>query len=148
MRTSQKTSFTRFSSPLVSINLPYLIALVEIWLTFQPKGEIKSVEIPKDKETKKHKGFAFIEFEEVEDPIHAIDNMHESQLYGKVIKVQKARKDLGAKHKAVWEEKDYEEKYGTIEDRMKAKNEALKNGPHGDKNGEGAMDALEKEARI
>jgi hypothetical protein len=74
--------------------------------------------------------------------------MHESQLYGRVIKVQKARKDLGAKHRAVWEEKDYEKKYGTIEDRMKAKHEALKNGPHGDGNNGGAMDALEKEARI
>ena len=77
--------------------------------------------------------------------------MHESQLYGRVIKVQKARKDTGAKHKAVWEEKGYEQKYGTIEDRMKAKHEALRKGPHGDMNndaGAGAMDALEKEAQI
>jgi hypothetical protein len=71
-------------------------------------------------------------------------------LFGRVIKVQKARKDLGAKHKAVWEEKDYESKFGTIEDRMKSKHEALRNGPHGDGNNDrsGAMDALEKEALI
>jgi peptidyl-prolyl isomerase E (cyclophilin E) len=68
--------------------------LYSVFLTF---GEIKTVEIPKDRETKKHKGFAFIEFEDEEDPVHAIDNMHESQLFGRIIKVQKARKDTAGK---------------------------------------------------
>jgi len=113
-------------------------------------GEIKSVEIPRDKETKQHKGFGFVEFEEEEDSVHAIDNMHESVVFGKVIKVQKARKDYGAKHKAVWEDKDYDQKYGTIDERLKAKQEAMRDGPGGytPSNDVGAMEALEKEAMI
>ena len=34
-----------------------------------------------------HRGFAFIEFEEEEDTLAAIDNMHLSELFGRVIKV-------------------------------------------------------------
>lgn len=57
--------------------------------------------------------------------------MHESLVFGKVIKVQRARKDYGAKHKAVWEDKDYDQKYGTAEERLKARQEMMKDGPHG-----------------
>jgi peptidyl-prolyl isomerase E (cyclophilin E) len=38
-----------------------------------------------------HKGFGFVEYELPEDCEEAIDNMHLSELYGKVIKVQLAK---------------------------------------------------------
>lgn len=108
------------------------------------------MEIPKDKDSKQHKGFGFVEFEEEEDAAHAMDNMHESLVFGKVIKVQKARKDYGAKHKAVWEDKDYDQKYGTVDERLKARQETTRDGQLGQipSNDIGAMEALEKEAMI
>lgn len=37
-----------------------------------------------------HKGFAFIEFEDSDDALAAIENMHQSELFGKVIRVNLA----------------------------------------------------------
>ena len=42
---------------------------------FTPFGEIVDVQIPLDYETGKHRGFAFVEFENAEDAADAIDNM-------------------------------------------------------------------------
>lgn len=70
------------------------------------------MDIPRDRETKRHKGYGFIEFEDEEDPPHAIDNMHEAELFGKIIKVQKARKMAGPRNKAIWDDKEYQKKYG------------------------------------
>ena len=38
-----------------------------------------------------HKGYGFIQYEEIEDCDAAIDNMHLAELNGKVIKVNKAK---------------------------------------------------------
>lgn len=59
--------------------------------------------------TDPHKGFAHVEFALAEDAREAIDNMDQSELYGRVIRVNQAKpqKDasegLGSK-KAVWEQ--------------------------------------------
>lgn len=42
---------------------------------FVPFGDLIDVQIPLDYETEKHRGFAFIEFENAEDAAAAIDNM-------------------------------------------------------------------------
>lgn len=42
---------------------------------FIPFGDIIDVNMPLDYQTEKHRGFAFIEYEEAEDAIAAIDNM-------------------------------------------------------------------------
>lgn len=47
---------------------------------FIPFGEIKDVNIPLDNTTGKHRGFAFVDFEDKEDAAGAIDNMHNSEL--------------------------------------------------------------------
>lgn len=39
----------------------------------------------------KHKGYGFVEYELPEDCQAAIDNMHMSEIYGRVIKVQLAK---------------------------------------------------------
>eukprot|EP00435_Cladocopium_sp_Y103_P053186 s200_g17.t1 len=54
-------------------------------------GELKTVEIPLDLKTGKHRGFGFVEFMELDDAQDAIDNMHHAELYGRVIKVNLAR---------------------------------------------------------
>eukprot|EP00922_Rhytidocystis_sp_ex-Travisia-forbesii_P059446 GHVS01088153.1.p1 GENE.GHVS01088153.1~~GHVS01088153.1.p1 ORF type:complete len:191 (+),score=55.48 GHVS01088153.1:109-681(+) len=54
-------------------------------------GDIKLVEIPTEKQTGKHRGFAFIEFEEEVDASEAVFNMNMSELQGRTIKVNIAK---------------------------------------------------------
>lgn len=54
---------------------------------FVPFGDLVDVQIPLDYETEKHRGFAFIEFENAEDAAAAIDNMNDSELFGRTIRV-------------------------------------------------------------
>ena len=41
----------------------------------------------------KHRGFAFVQFEEKEDAKEAIDNMNNAELFGRVLKVNIAKPD-------------------------------------------------------
>ena len=79
--------------------------------TFLPFGEIVDVTIPKPElpsSTDPHRGFGYIEFEIPGDAEEAIDNMDQSELFGRVIRVAAAKpqKDsnegLGSRT-AVWE---------------------------------------------
>lgn len=54
---------------------------------FLPFGELKDVNIPLDHATGKNRGFGFVEYEEKEDAATAIDNMHNAELFGRVLKV-------------------------------------------------------------
>lgn len=78
---------------------------------FLPFGEIVDVTIPKpDLPSSKdpHRGFGYVEFETAGDAKEAIDNMDQSEFFGRVIKVAPAKpqKDsnegLGSKT-AIWE---------------------------------------------
>lgn len=77
---------------------------------FLPFGEIVDVTLPKPElpsSTDPHRGFGYVEFELPGDAQEAIDNMDQSELFGKVIKVAAAKpqKDsnegLGSKQ-AIW----------------------------------------------
>ena len=57
---------------------------------FIPFGEIIECNIPLDNATGKHRGFGFVEYEEKEDAADAIDNMHNSDLYGRCEHCQKS----------------------------------------------------------
>jgi RNA recognition motif-containing protein len=79
---------------------------------FLPFGEIVDVSMPKPElpsSPEPHRGFGYVEFELVGDAREAIDNMDQSELFGRVIKVAHAKpqKDttegLGSKT-AVWEQ--------------------------------------------
>ena len=79
---------------------------------FLPFGEIADVTLPKPElpsSTDPHRGFGYVEFELPGDAKEAIDNMDQSELFGRVIKVAQAKpqKDsnegLGSKT-AVWEQ--------------------------------------------
>eukprot|EP00927_Polykrikos_kofoidii_P053092 TRINITY_DN47279_c0_g1_i1.p1 TRINITY_DN47279_c0_g1~~TRINITY_DN47279_c0_g1_i1.p1 ORF type:complete len:127 (+),score=34.44 TRINITY_DN47279_c0_g1_i1:82-462(+) len=56
-----------------------------------PFGDIKTCEIPLDLKTGKHRGFGFVEFQDAEDAEDAIDNMNDSELYGRTLRVNLAR---------------------------------------------------------
>ncbi len=58
---------------------------------FIPFGDIIDVNLPIDFATQKHRGFAFIEFESADDAMNAIDNMNDSEIFGKTIRVNIAK---------------------------------------------------------
>lgn len=96
---------------------------------FLPFGEIADVTIPKpDLPSSKdpHRGFGYVEFEVVSDAKEAIDNMDQSEFFGRVIKVAPARpqKDsnegLGSKT-AIWETEGWISQHAVSEeDRLAA----------------------------
>mmetsp|Transcript_129374 Transcript_129374/g.258299 ORF Transcript_129374/g.258299 Transcript_129374/m.258299 type:complete len:130 (+) Transcript_129374:50-439(+) len=73
---------------------------------FGPFGDLKSVEIPLDAKTNKHRGFGFVEFMEAEDAKEAIFNRHDSELFGRTIRVNLARAPSGkpseAANRPIW----------------------------------------------
>ncbi|KAL8674716.1 MAG: hypothetical protein Q9168_000874 [Polycauliona sp. 1 TL-2023] len=97
---------------------------------FLPFGEIVDVTLPKpDLPSSKepHRGFGYIEFEVTGDAKEAIDNMDQSEFFGRVLKVAAAKpqKDsnegLGSRT-AVWETEGWIAKHGGVseEDRQAA----------------------------
>lgn len=80
---------------------------------FIPFGEIVEVQLPKadgrKSATDSHRGFAYVEFEDADDALEAVDNMDQSEFFGKILKVSQAKapksadEGLGSK-KAVWEQ--------------------------------------------
>jgi len=84
---------------------------------FIPFGEIADISLPKPEapsSTDLHRGFGYVEFEEAVDAKEAINNMDQSELYGRVIKVAMAKPErksdeagaLGNKI-AIWEQEGY-----------------------------------------
>ncbi len=56
----------------------------------------------------KHKGFGFVEFESPEDAAAALDNMHNSELFGRTIKCNLAKPQAAAsRNKPVWEDEEF-----------------------------------------
>ncbi|CCI39280.1 hypothetical protein ABG067_000468 [Albugo candida] len=78
---------------------------------FVPFGPIKEIQIPSDTDVGASRGFGFVEYEEEDDAIDAIDNMDESELFGQTLRVCVAkanRAELGSE-KPVWAEVDVEQ---------------------------------------
>ncbi|KAJ8903555.1 hypothetical protein NDN08_004659 [Rhodosorus marinus] len=74
---------------------------------FLPFGDIVDVSIPVDAGSQKTRGFGFVQFESAEDAAAAVDNMNDSEVYGRRIRVNYARPLPKAGHgKAVWDATD------------------------------------------
>ena len=82
---------------------------------FVPFGEIVDITLPKPElpsSKDPHRGFGYVEFEVPGDAKEAIDNMDQSELFGRVIKVAPAKphKDSNeglSSKTAVWEQASY-----------------------------------------
>jgi len=79
---------------------------------FIPFGPIVDISLPKPElpsNPDPHRGFGYVEFETIGDAKEAIDNMDQSELFGRVIRVNVAKErqqegeGLGSKT-AVWEQ--------------------------------------------
>ena len=74
-------------------------------------GEVLSVEIPIDATTLVSRGFAFVEFADANDAKDSIDNMDESELFGRTIRVKLSNKrpttQLKDPKQAVWSDPSF-----------------------------------------
>jgi len=72
-------------------NLNYKIQDDELRQVFEEYGEVSSAKVIKDHETGRSRGFGFVEMPDDEEAQNAIDNLHETDLKGKKLIVNKAR---------------------------------------------------------
>lgn len=88
-----------------------------IQAAFIPFGDILDVNIPIDYETSKHRGFAFLEYELPEDAAAAIDNMNESELCGRTIRVNIAKpmKNKEGASRALWNSDEWLQEHAATE---------------------------------
>jgi peptidyl-prolyl isomerase E (cyclophilin E) len=128
---------------------------------FIPFGDLKDVNIPLDHATGKHRGFGFVEFEDKDDAAAAVDNMHNSELFGRVLRVNFAQPakikggDKGWSHQPVWADADKyieelaaEQEFEALEkeQKKKAREAAAKAGAVAPATGDDPMAALEAAA--
>lgn len=106
------TEAARLKSTIYVGGLDQAVTARTLSEAFLPFGEVVDISLPKPEtpsSTDLHRGFGYVEFELASDAAEAIDNMDQSELYGRIIKVAAARpqKDsnegLGSKT-AIWEQ--------------------------------------------
>ncbi|KAF7927181.1 hypothetical protein BELL_0126g00120 [Botrytis elliptica] len=109
------TDQARWKATVYVGGLSHMVTIANLEAAFLPFGEIADVSIPKadgPNSTEPHRGFGYVEFEDPEDTKDAIDNMDQSELFGKVIKVNAAKppknanEGLGSKT-ALWEQEGW-----------------------------------------
>ena len=57
---------------------------------FTPFGEVSSANVITDKDTGRSRGFGFVEMENDQDALRAIEELNETELHGRTIVVKKA----------------------------------------------------------
>ncbi|AFZ52189.1 RNA-binding protein [Cyanobacterium aponinum UTEX 3222] len=72
-------------------NLSYDISENDLQSVFADYGEVKRVYLPLDRETKRKRGFGFVEMSNDDEEIKAIETLDGAQWMGRQIKVNKAK---------------------------------------------------------
>ncbi|GCA76817.1 hypothetical protein MiTe_03668 [Microcystis aeruginosa NIES-2520] len=72
-------------------NLPFEVDQDDVVEVFTEYGKIKRVHLPMDRETKRKRGFAFVEMETPEQESAAIAALDGAQWMGRELKVNQAR---------------------------------------------------------
>lgn len=72
-------------------NLSYRATEGDIRNAFEQFGEVASVQIIKDRETGRSRGFAFVEMPNSDEAKQAIDQLDSSQIAGRPVKINEAR---------------------------------------------------------
>ncbi|TKR77386.1 hypothetical protein L596_018371 [Steinernema carpocapsae] len=121
-------------------------------LAFTTFGEVVAVSIPLDFSTNKHRGFGFVEFELGEDAAAAIDNMHQSELFGKTIRCNFAKPPKATENSSrpVWADDEWLKLYGRGSGQSSGLTEAVVGEDDGeaevDENGEKIAPAVAEDA--
>ncbi len=71
--------------------LSYEVTEEDIWLAFEPFGQVESATIIKDKYSGKSKGFGFVEMPSKAEAQSAIDGLNGTELKGRTLNVNEAR---------------------------------------------------------
>ena len=103
---------SRLKSTIFVGNLDHVVNQNTLHAAFIPFGDIVEVSLPKPElpsSTAPHRGFGYVEFETATDAKEALDNMDQSELYGRTIKVAQAKpqkdQNEGLRSKApIWEQ--------------------------------------------
>mmetsp|Transcript_24171 Transcript_24171/g.67217 ORF Transcript_24171/g.67217 Transcript_24171/m.67217 type:complete len:341 (+) Transcript_24171:150-1172(+) len=85
--------------------LAYDLTEGDLLAVFAQYGEIVDVNLVRDKETKKSKGFAFVAYEDQRSTVLAVDNLSGSRVAGRIIRVEHV--DNYKKKKAEMEGEEY-----------------------------------------
>ncbi|MBD2481204.1 MULTISPECIES: RNA recognition motif domain-containing protein [Planktothrix] len=72
-------------------NLSYDVTQDDLTSVFAEYGSVKRVQLPKDRETGKVRGFAFVEMETEAEEATAIDELDGAEWMGRSMKVNKAK---------------------------------------------------------
>ena len=72
-------------------NLSYEVTEEDLKQAFEAFGEVESVKIIKDKYTNRSKGFGFVEMPDDANAQSAIDDLNDTEIKGRALKVNKAR---------------------------------------------------------
>lgn len=80
--------------------LPFDLTEGDIITVFSQFGEIVDINVPRDRETGKARGFAFIQYEDQRSTVLAVDNMNGGKVLGRTIRVDHCRdyKQKGTKN--------------------------------------------------
>lgn len=106
------TDASRWKATVFVGGLSSMVTSSHVLDAFIPFGEIVEVQLPKSdapKSSDPHRGFAYVEYEDVSDAKEAIDNMDQAEFFGRVIKVSQAKapksadEGLGSKT-AIWQQ--------------------------------------------
>ena len=72
-------------------NLSYEVTEEDLKQAFEAFGEVESVKIIKDKYTNRSKGFGFVEMSDNANAESAINDLNDTEIKGRTLKVNKAR---------------------------------------------------------
>ncbi|HMB00393.1 MAG TPA: RNA-binding protein [Spirochaetota bacterium] len=76
-------------------NIPYETTEAELQEQFSAHGSVSNVNIIKDRDTNRSKGFGFVIMDNDEEAEKAISEMNGSEIHGRNIRVNKARPKKG-----------------------------------------------------
>ena len=71
--------------------IPYELTEGDIICVFSQYGEILDLNMPRDRETGKPKGFAFLKYDDQRSTVLAVDNFNGTQLLGRTLRVDHSR---------------------------------------------------------
>ena len=82
---------------------------------FIPFGDIVTCNMPMDFETETNRGFGFVEFEHMDDANEAVDNLDDSEMFGRTLRVAIARPQQIKEGwgRPIWSDDNWIKKYGT-----------------------------------
>lgn len=72
-------------------NLSYEVVQEDLRAIFSEYGEVTNIHLPKDRETGKLRGFAFVDLGNDADEVKAIEDLDGAEWMGRSLKVNKAR---------------------------------------------------------